>query len=55
MIKNIVVIIAILSAVLNAGLVGWNLVDNDFLKAGFHLLSLMYLVYLIDKITEYAD
>jgi len=55
MIKNIVVIIAIISAVLNAGLVVWNVVDNDFLKAIFHLLSFMYMVYIIGKITEYAD
>jgi len=55
MIKNIVVIIAIISAVLNAGLVVWNVVDNDFLKAIFHLLSFMYMVYIIGMITEYAD
>jgi len=55
MIKNIVVIIAIISGVGNAGLVGWNLVDKDYLAAIFHLLSCIYMVYLIDKITEYAD
>ena len=54
MIKNIVVIIAILSAIGNAGLVGWNLVDQDYLAAIFHLLSVMYLVYLIDLITDYT-